>query len=523
MSRIALVSKVIAAWTLAMLLVSIGPEAIAGDPLAKRIDEFLAQPHYQSAHWGLLFVDLATGEPIVSHNAEKLFAPASTTKLFSTATALDALGADYRFRTPIHYRGTLADGVLEGDLILVASGDPCLGGRTNEKGEIAFEDSDHTYANWMPESTLTPQDPLAGINELARQIAAMGLKRVRGDVLIDDRLFDHSEGSGSGPSLLTPIMVNDNVIDFTFEPAEPGQPAKVMWRPRTALFQVEANVETVAENVPLETWIKPQGDGKLVVSGKIPANKSKLVRIYEVPDPAAFARALLIEALRNAGVEIIAELKQKHPDTALPKPDGYGTLPKVAELVSPPFAENARLVMKVSHNLHASTLPLLVAVKHGKRDVKDGLKAEHAFLLRAGVDVDSISFGGGAGGARADFVTPAATVQLLRYMATRPDFAAYERAMPILGVDGTLAKACAADSPAKGKVFAKTGTLVWDNLLVDRGLLTSKALAGYMTTASGRKLAFAAFVNGVHMKDAVDTKRVGRDLGTLCEIVHGER
>ena len=120
-------------------------------------------------------------------------------------------------------------------------------------------------------------------------------------------------------------------------------------------------------------------------------------------------------------------------------------------------------------------------------------------------------------------MTPAATVQLLRYMATRPDFAAYERAMPILGVDGTLAKACAADSPAKGKVFAKTGTLVWDNLLVDRGLLTSKALGGYMTTASGRKLAFAAFVNGVHMKDGIDTKRVGRDLGTLCEIVHGER
>ena len=109
-------------------------------------------------------------------------------------------------------------------------------------------------------------------------------------------------------------------------------------------------------------------------------------------------------------------------------------------------------------------------------------------------------------------------------MSTRPDFAAFERALPILGVDGTLAKACSADSPAKGKVFAKTGTLVWDNLLVDRGLLlTSKALAGYMTTAGGRKLAFAAFVNGVHMKDGIDTKRVARDLGTLCEIVYGER
>jgi D-alanyl-D-alanine carboxypeptidase/D-alanyl-D-alanine-endopeptidase (penicillin-binding protein 4) len=510
------------AWLLGLALAT-GPSARAGDPLADKVDQFLAQPHFKTAHWGILFVDLATGETVLARNTDKLFAPASTTKLFSTAAALDALGSDYRFRTPIHYRGTLEGGVLEGDLILVASGDFSLGGRTNEMGEIAFEDSDHTYANWMPDSKLTPQDPLAGIQNLARQVAAAGIKRVRGDVLIDDRLFDHAQGSGSGPGYVTPMIVNDNVVDFTFEPAEPGQKAKVAWRPQTALLRIEADVETVAENVPLETWIRPQADGRIVVTGKIPANKSKLVRIYEVPDPAAFARALLIEALRGAGVEVVAEIKAKHPDTALPPADGYAALPRVAELVSPPLAESARLILKVSHNLHASTLPLLVAVKGRKRNVKDGLKLQREFLVRAGVDVDAISFGGGAGGARADYVTPTATVQLLRHMATRPDFPAYERALPILGVDGTLARSCAADSPAKGKVLAKTGTLVWDNLLVDRGLLTSKALAGYMTTASGKRLAFAAFVNGVHMKDGIDTKRIGRDLAALCEIVYLER
>jgi D-alanyl-D-alanine carboxypeptidase/D-alanyl-D-alanine-endopeptidase (penicillin-binding protein 4) len=524
MPRIARRSLVLAVFVLlAFTAPATSEDALPADPLSRKVDEFVAQQHYQTAHWGLLFVDLATGETILARDSGKLFAPASTTKLFSIAAALDALGADYRFRTPVHYRGTLTDGVLEGDLILVASGDLTLGGRTNEQGEIAFQDSDHTYANWMPDGALTPQDPLTGITDLARQVAATGLKRVRGDVLIDDRLFDHSEGSGSGPGYLTPIVVNDNVLDFTFEPTEPGQKAKVTWRPQTALFQIEANVETVDEKTPLETWIKPQGDGKLLVTGKIPANRSKLVRIYEVPDPAAFARGLLIEALRAAGVEVTAELAQKHPSTPLPLPDGYGTLPKVAEFVSPPFAENARLILKVSHNLHASTLPLLVAANSGKRSVKDGLKAEHAFLLKAGVEADTISFGGGAGGSRADYVTPAATVQLLRHMATRPDFAAYERALPILGVDGTLAKSCAADCPAKGKVFAKTGTLVWDNLLVDRGLLASKALAGYMTTAGGRKLAFAAFVNGVHVKDGIDAKRVGSDLAKLCELVYVER
>jgi D-alanyl-D-alanine carboxypeptidase/D-alanyl-D-alanine-endopeptidase (penicillin-binding protein 4) len=247
------------------------------------------------------------------------------------------------------------------------------------------------------------------------------------------------------------------------------------------------------------------------------------VRIYEVPDPAAFARGLLIEALERSGVAVEAKLAQRHPQGALPEREAYEKLPKVADFVSPPFAESARLILKVSHNLHASTLPLLVAVKHGKRNFADGLKAEGEFLARAGLDMDGVSFGGGAGGSRADYVTPAATVQLLRHMATRDDFASYERALPILGVDGTLAKSVAADSPAKGKAQAKTGTLVWDNLLVGRGLCTSKALGGYLTTAKGRRLAFAAFVNGVPLKDDLDTKRLGRDLGTLCEIVHEER
>jgi D-alanyl-D-alanine carboxypeptidase/D-alanyl-D-alanine-endopeptidase (penicillin-binding protein 4) len=513
----------IAAPLVSWLLLIGGVSAQAADPLGHRVDEFLKQPHLQTAHVGLLFVDLASGETVLARNPEKLFAPASVTKLFSTATALDALGADHRFRTPIHYRGTLRDGILEGDLLLVASGDLTLGGRTNEAGEIAFEDSDHTYANWMEDATLTPQDPLAGIRDLAKQIAATGLKRVRGDVLIDDRLFEPGEGSGSGPSKLTPIVVNDNVLDFTFEPTEPGQPAKVSWRPQTALFNVEIAVETVREDVPLETWFKVDDAGKLRVTGKIPANKGKLVRIFEVPEPAAFARAVLIEALREAGVEVTAEITQKHPTTPLPATDGYGNLPKLAELVSPPLAENARLILKVSHNLHASTLPLLVASSQGRQTLAEGFAVEREFFKKAELPLAGISFGGGAGGSRADYVTPAATVQLLRYMARQSDFPVYERALPILGVDGTLAKACSADSPAKGKVHAKTGTLVWGNLISGQGLCTSKALAGYLDTASGRRLAFAAFFNGVQLGEGVDTKRLGKELATICELVHAER
>lgn len=495
----------------------------AEDKLAKRVEEHISQPHFKTAHWGYLFVDLKTGEVVLERDANKLFVPASTTKLFSTAVALDALGGDYRFHTPIHRRGSLSDGVLDGDLILVASGDLTLGGRITEKGEIAFQDTDHIYANWSLEAKLTPQDPLAGIHELAKHVASAGIRRVNGDVLIDDRLFQHTEGSGSGPQVVTPIMVNDNVLDFTFEPTEPGQPAKTTWRPHTKLFKVDFDVQTVKENAPLETTIRGASDGHIRVTGKIPANRAHLVRVHEVPDAAAFARAVLIESLRKHGVEVAAELSQKHPTKSLPERDAYHDLPKVAELVSPPFAENAKLVLKVSHNLHASALPVFAAVKHGKRTLAEGMKIERDFLAKSGVDVDTISFGGGAGGARADYVTPAATVQLLRHMAGRPDFFIYERALPILGVDGTLAKAVPSDSPVKGHVQAKTGTLTWENLLFDRGLCTSKAIAGYLTTAKGQRLAFAAFVNGVHMKDSITTTRLGSDLGKLCEIVHVER
>lgn len=493
------------------------------DKLDERVEAFLAQPIFQQAHWGLLFVDLESGDVVLQRNEQKLFAPASVTKLFSTAAALDALGADHKFMTPVHRRGEIKDGVLGGDLILVASGDPTLGGRTTESGEIAFADDDHIYANWSGSAALTPQDPLAGLSDLAKQIAAAGVRKVTGDVLIDDRLFDHTEGSGSGPATITPIMVNDNVLDFTFEPTEPGQPAKVAWRPQTALFQIEIDVQTVPEGQSLETWIRPQQDGRIVVSGKIPANKKPVVRIHEVPDPAAFARGLFIEALQRNGVEVAAKLAPKHPDAPWPERAAYSGETKLAEFTSPPFSESIRLILKVSHNLHASALPLLVAVKHGQRDVAAGLRHEGEFLSHTGIDLKTISFGGGAGGSRADYVTPAATVQLLKHMHARPDFTAYGQALPILGVDGTLAKSVGPDSPARGKVQAKTGTLVWDNLLVGRGLCTSKALAGYLTTAKGKRLAFAAFVNGVPLNDGLETRKIGAELGKLCEIVHEER
>src|SRR5262245_51953403 len=112
--------------------------------LAERLSAVINGPHYRQARWGLLVVDAKTGETVYAHNADQLFVPASVTKVFSVAAALALLGADFRFETPLYRRGELTDGLLRGDLILVASGDLTLGGRTDARGQLAFRDHDHT-------------------------------------------------------------------------------------------------------------------------------------------------------------------------------------------------------------------------------------------------------------------------------------------------------------------------------------------------------------------------------------------
>lgn len=508
-------------WVMATLVcLSTRLTAGAEESLADKIGRLMRNPEYKQAHWGLLLVDQEWGNVFYEHNADKLFAPASVTKLYSVAAALDAFGADHRFETAVYQRGQVDDaGVLDGDLILVAGGDLTLGGRTTQDGGIAFTDHDHTYANGGTSALLTEPDPLEGLNHLARQIAQRGIKRVRGEILIDDRLFDRVEGTGSGPSRVTPIVVNDNLIDFVIKPAEAGRRAVVEWRPRTDSVWIDARVETVAKGQPLRVVMVDHGANRIELRGEIPEDHKPLVRVQEVSDAAAFARALFIEALVRAGLKVDASVFEANRGEKLPDRTWYSPSFQVGSLVSPPFREEAKLILKVSHNLHASALPLLVAGKNGKRNLAEGLRLQRDFLRRAGVDVETISFGGGAGGSRADYTTPRATVQLLRHMATRPDFAAYEQALPILGIDGTLATV-GKESAARGQVRAKTGTLIWENTMNDRTLLTARSLAGYMTTRKERRLTFAFFINNVNLAASSDSAKVMRTFAEICEAAY---
>lgn len=507
---------------LAAACLGVTATASAQAPLPADILAVIEAPEYRHSLWGMLVVDLETGEPLHALNADKLFTPASVTKLFSVAAALDALGPDHRFETPVVRRGEVdSQGVLRGDLILLAAGDPTLGGRTLADGSIAFTNNDHTYANGSEKGALTSPNPLAGLNDLARQVAERGIRQVTGRILVDNRLFDEEPSTGSGPSRISPVLVNDSLVDLTISPAELGQGARLETRPECRFLRIDNRLETAPAGTPLTVTLQLISPHELVVTGRIAADSRSVLRVVEMPQPASFSRSLFIEALERAGVRVAGSplALQEEAELAAPRVD-LAKLPVVARLESPPFSENARLILKVSHNLHASTLPLLLAARHGERTLAQGLHRQHDLLQGLGVDVETISFGGGAGGSQADCVTPRATVALLRAMHKHRAADAFRRALPVLGVDGTLAEVVSAESPARGRVQAKTGTYFWENTLNKRYLLTSKSLAGYLQGASGRPLAFALFLNRAHIEKAGDTAIAGKALGRICEALH---
>jgi D-alanyl-D-alanine carboxypeptidase/D-alanyl-D-alanine-endopeptidase (penicillin-binding protein 4) len=464
-------------------------------------------PRYAGSRWYVHVSDRATGDALYELNADQLVLPASTTKLWSTSAALDTFGPDFRFETPVYRRGEVAGDQLRGDLILVAVGDLTMGGRDRPDGTIAFTALDHAESNALPGAVLTDTDPLAGLDDLARQVAAAGIRRVSGDVLVDARMFDQTP---KDDYILSPIMINDNLVDLTVTPGAVGAAATVTSRPATAAFQVRANVTTVAADQPATLTVTTPEAGVIAIDGQAPAG-APLLRVAQVPDPPAFARTLFIEALGRAGVTVGAAT----PAAALPAVGSYAEADRVALHRSLPFAENIKLINKVSMNVQADTLIMLLAAKNGQRTLAEGMQLLQPFVRKAGIDPATLSLSDGRGNEYTDLFTPRTVATLLRYMATRPDFPSYFASLPVFGVDGTETTVVPAGSPAAGKVAAKSGTTVAGDLLNQRALVMTRGNAGYMTSRSGRETVVAAYVMHTPIGAIEEVFAVAQDVGAV--------
>ncbi|MFJ9522034.1 D-alanyl-D-alanine carboxypeptidase/D-alanyl-D-alanine-endopeptidase [Kitasatospora sp. NPDC101801] len=494
-----------------------GPVPDQSDDLGPEITAIMNKPAYQHAQWGLLEIDDATGRVIHSRYPDQFFIPGSTAKLVSVSGAWHTLGGDHRFTTPVQAVGERDGTALNGSLVLVAQGDLTMGGRTKPDGGVDYTTIDHTYANDVPGATLTPENPLAGLDGIARQVRESGLTEIRGDVAVDSRLFTTSEGLDPGPD---PLIVNDNVIDLLTTPTAPGTTAQLSWRPQVAPYQVESTVQTVPAGGTTDIAVAASPDGThLTLSGTIAADAPPALRISHVQDPAAFGRTALIEALARAGVTVTAPPTGPNPADLLPAT--YDGTQRVGAYVSPVFAEYAKLILKVSHNLGANLTICLMAVTAGSHQCDGGFPVLNAFLRQAGIDPTQAQLLDGRGGNPIDRVTPRVENEILHYWQGTPDADRFREAQPILGVDGSLATACAGcpTCPGKGKVWAKPGSVLGFDALNGRLAVGGETLGGYLDAGHGRLHTFYLAVNGASTPDINSFFDVINDLSRISGLL----
>ena len=491
------------------------------------------KPAYKGSVWGLRVVDLDDRRTLLDLNPDCRFYIASVRKVFSVGELLNEVRPRHRYDTPIHRRGAVSkSGVLRGDLILVASGDLTMGGRTNPDGSIALGDLDHNEANALGNADLTKPDPLAGYRALARQVARAGIRRVTGDVIVDDRLFQ--------PYLfrdefkLRPIFINDDVVDVAIRPTAPGKPAAVEVRPISSALLVKTPVRTGRRGSSLALSVDPQLPQCIgrpgctaTVSGSVPVDlvppltgKFPLVRTVRIVEPANYARTVLIELLRKNGVEVDAAADKPNPVRLLPPQRRYPARTKVAELRGLPYADGAKLVNKVSYNIGADTSLLLFGLTQGVDSMDAALAKEQGVLAsRYGITPAEYDFVDGSGGGETRALNRAVT-RMLDVMSRSTAFPAYLDSMPVLGVDGSLAmvtdyQANPTLEGATGQVRAKTGTYVNETGTA----LKAQALGGYVTTKAGHRLAFQLVVNNVPIAGLDDVVQAFQDQGRVSAIL----
>jgi D-alanyl-D-alanine carboxypeptidase/D-alanyl-D-alanine-endopeptidase (penicillin-binding protein 4) len=505
---------------------TIGGAGVAGSTFNQFFDRVKNRPQFAHSNLGVEIYSLDRKAVLFQWNGDKLFVSASTTKLLTEGTALQLLGADYRFHTAVYRTGEIRNGTLKGNLVLVASGDPDLSGRRQPDGTLAFADEDHSYGGF--DSKLVPGDPVAPLNDLAQQIAAAGIHKIAGQVLIDASLYPEGDRELGTGVTISPVIVNDNVVDAVIAPgSSAGAKANIRISPQPSYIRY-VNMMTTGTNgskFALDRSGRPlaNGDVEVTFKGSIPADRGPYIDSYPVASPSRFAAALLTAALANKGVAVTNR-------KFLTKPTGekfkisYTPENRVAEHISAPFSEDVKITLKVSQNLHASSMPFLLGAVLGKAKTSidhKGFELERNFLTQAGLDLSGAVQADGAGGSA--MFTPDFMAHYLAYKATQPDYSVFRNALPVLGKDGTLFDIQTA-SPAAGRVFAKTGTFEDSDLLNASTILTAKGLAGYTTTVTGEHVAFAIYVNSVPLAtdagDSVKTsdaiKNVGQQLGEIA-------
>ena len=449
--------------------------------LQARLEAHVTQARFSGGLWGVKVVSLDSGRTLFEHHADRLMSPASNTKLYTGALALDVLGGGYRIVTPI-FAATKPDraGVVQGDVIVSGRGDPSW--QTRGAAGAAGKDFWSTF------------EPFVAVLEKA------GVRRVTGDLVADATWWRGvPQGAGwtandlndSYGAEISAISLEDNYAELRLSPgAQVGDRCSfTLVQPQTGLV-IDNRVTTVAKGGKraIEAT-RVMGENVVHVFGELPAGDHDEVVNVPVPRPANWFAAALRAALAKRGIVVEGGARSVRWPEASPV---GATNFQVGEIVSPPLRELVAAFMKPSQNLETDLIFAQVGEVRRSADApvrrtteESGVLVLGEFLKAHGLPVSEVRFEEGSGLSRNNLTTANATVALLQLMSTHREASAFGDALPIAGVDGTLRRRLKG-TVAEGNVRAKTGTLRY-----------AHSLSGYVTTAAGERLAFSLMANRV--------------------------
>ncbi len=427
------------------------------------LDSVITTPPLHRAHWGVAVHDLATGEPVLRHNADRLFSAASTMKLVTAAAALDLLGPDFRFRTGVV--GTWGPDGRADALHVIGGGDPSM--------TDAFYD-----------------DPLAPLDSLADSLAAAGLRRVAA-LVIDQSRFDSAAVFPAWETFdldwyyaapVAPFAVMAAATEIIVIPGARGELARVVVPHAKGLVGIDAGIRTVAGNADWDDVLRrlPDADS-LVLRGTIGEGAGPDTSWIAQSRPGQVAGLAFRRALERAGIEVEGPVVVRYT----PGQDADGPDARWVFWESPPLMEIMRVALERSENWTTEQVVKTMAARLvGLGTWSGGRMMVGRFLTRSvGMDEDAFYLRDASGLTPQGLLTPAAVTALLRWMADQPWSDACRDALARPGEpESTLNDRLLR---YEDRIIAKTGTLRHVN-----------ALSGYLETRDGRTLVFSVLSNG---------------------------
>lgn len=482
-----------------------GPPAPAAVDFVRFADSVLASPPLHRAHIGVEVYDPVAKRVLYAHNAERHFVPASNQKYWPTTTALQVLGPDYRYRTPILAVAFDEVAGTTETLVVVGRGDPTFSERFHAPDPVVLDSLGDTVAV-QPDPWRSQRRDWAVLDSLADSVVASGLRHITGDLVVDASWFDESiipgswtfgnlNGTSAPPT--GAFVVGEGVFRVRVEPGTSvGSPALVEpWAPTGSVpLRNEAVTASVGAEGRVSTSRGPWND-TLRVAGPVALDAEPRVLRLPMTDPVRFAGHAFAEALRERGVTVDGVVRVVRDSTeaaalragrAGVAPTGDGDALSVRELTSwtsPPMSEIVRNILQPSQNWIAEQLVRTLGAERGEGGGwRSGIAVEEDFLFNTvGIDSTALSLQDGSGMSHQNLVTPHAVVQLLEYGRTAPWSQVFRDALTGPGRPGTLSRRL---QGLDGRVTGKTGTLSNVN-----------ALSGYVRTRDGRELIFSILSN----------------------------